>query len=158
MALDKLGLSCLLYIIVSINFSITIVWVNENHPRVVLFDGVCGLCNAWVDFILKRDPCGSFKFAPLQGEYASQVAPEQSTDLKSIVYICSGKKYTKTGAVLRILRDLGGVWKIFWVFWLIPSFIRDFFYSIVASNRYRIFGQKETCRIPSAGEKERFLS
>ena len=92
MALDKLRLSCLLYTIVSINFSITIVWVNENHPRVVLFDGVCGLCNAWVDFILKRDPSGLFKFAPLQGEYASQVAPEQSTDLKSIVYICSGRK------------------------------------------------------------------
>ena len=158
MALDKLGLSYLLYIIVSINFSITIVWVNENHPRVVLFDGVCGLCNAWVDFVLKQDNGGKFQFAPLQGEYASQVAPEQSTDLKSIVYICGGRKYTKTGAVLRILRDLGGVWKIFWVFWLIPSFIRDFFYSIVASNRYRIFGQKETCRIPSAGEKERFLS
>mgnify|MGYP000630686274 CR=1 FL=1 len=132
--------------------------MSNKNQRIVLFDGVCGLCNAWVNFILKRDSKGSFKFAPLQGEYASQVAPEQSTDLKSIVYVCSGRKYTKTGAVLRILRDLGGVWRIFWVFWLIPSFIRDFFYSIVASNRYRIFGQKETCRIPSAGEKERFLS
>jgi predicted DCC family thiol-disulfide oxidoreductase YuxK len=132
--------------------------VSENHPRVILFDGICGLCNAWVDFILKRDPKGSFRFAPLQGEYASQVAPEQISELKSIVYICHGRKYTKSGAVLRILRDLGGIWQVCWVFWLIPFFIRDFFYSIVASNRYRIFGQKETCRIPSAGEKERFLS
>ncbi|MGB0356511.1 MAG: thiol-disulfide oxidoreductase DCC family protein, partial [Opitutales bacterium] len=122
--------------------------MSENHPRVILFDGICGLCNAWVDFILKRDPKGSFKFAPLQGEYASQVAPEQISELKSIVYICHGRKYTKSGAVLRILRDLGGIWQVCWVFWLIPFFIRDFFYSLVASNRYRIFGQKETCRIP----------
>ena len=120
---------------------------------------------AYVDFAthglilsLNKRTKGSFKFAPLQGEYASQVAPEQSTDLKSIVYICGGRKYTKTGAVLRILRDLGGVWRIFWVFWLIPSFLRDFFYSIVANNRYRIFGQRESCRVPSIEEKKRFLS
>ena len=132
--------------------------MSENHPRVILFDGICGLCNAWVDFILKRDPKASFRFAPLQGEYAGQVAPEQTSELKSIVYICFGRKYTKSGAVLRILRDLGGIWQVCWAFWLIPFFIRDFLYSIVASNRYRVFGQKESCRIPSAGEKERFLT
>ena len=132
--------------------------MSDKNQRVILFDGVCGLCNAWVDFVLKQDNGGKFQFAPLQGEYASQVAPEQSTDLKSIVYICGCRKYTKNGAVLRILRDLGGVWKIFWVFWLIPSFLRDFFYLIVANNRYRIFGQRESCRVPSIEEKKRFLS
>ena len=132
--------------------------MNQNHARVVLFDGVCGLCNAWVDFIMKRDPKGLFKFAPLQGEYASQVAPEQASELKSIVYLRSGQKYTKSGAVLRILKDLGGIWQAGWIFWFIPFFIRDFFYSLVAGNRYRIFGQRESCRIPSQGERERFLS
>ena len=132
--------------------------MSENHPRVILFDGICGLCNAWVDFILKRDPKGSFRFAPLQGEYASQVAPEQASELKSIVYLRSGQKYTKSGAVLRILKDLGGIWQAGWIFWFIPFFIRDFFYSLVAGNRYRIFGQRESCRIPSQGERERFLS
>ena len=131
--------------------------MNQNHARVVLFDGVCGLCNAWVDFIMKRDPKGVFKFAPLQGEYASQVAPEQASELKSIVYLRSGQKYTKSGAVLRILKDLGGIWQAGWIFWLIPFFIRDFFYGLIARNRYRIFGKKENCRIPTPKEKVRFL-
>ena len=157
MALDKLGLSCLLYIIVSINFSITIVWVNENHPRVVLFDGVCGLCNAWVDFVLKQDIEGKFQFAPLQGKFASEFATMEANELSSIVYRVEGVNFKKSGAVLRILRDLGGIWSIAWIFWLIPFFVRDPFYSIFAMNRYRLFGKREKCRIPTEEESQRFL-
>ena len=157
MALDKLGLSCLLYIIVSINFSITIVWVNENHPRVVLFDGVCGLCNAWVDFVLKQDNGGKFQFATLQGKFASEFATMEANELSSIVYRVEGVNFKKSGAVLRILRDLGGIWSIAWIFWLIPFFVRDPLYSIFAMNRYRLFGKREKCRIPTEEESQRFL-
>tara|TARA_B100002019_G_scaffold239009_1_gene214280 strand:- start:492 stop:890 length:399 start_codon:yes stop_codon:yes gene_type:complete len=132
--------------------------MSGNNQRIVLFDGVCGLCNAWVNFILKRDSKGSFKFAPLQGEYASQVAPEHASELKSIVYICVGRKYTKSGAVLRILRDLGGIWRFAWIFLLIPFFVRDSLYLIIAINRYRLFGKRDTCRLPSEQEKKRFIN
>ena len=132
--------------------------MSGKNQRIVLFDGVCGLCNAWVNFILKRDSKGSFKFAPLQGEYASQVAPEHASELKSIVYICVGRKYTKSGAVLRILRDLGGIWRFAWIFLLIPFFVRDPLYLIIATNRYRLFGKRDTCRLPSEQEKQRFIN
>ena len=132
--------------------------MSYKNQRIVLFDGVCGLCNAWVDFILKRDSKGSFKFAPLQGEYASQIVPDHASELKSIVYICFGKEYTKSGAVLRILRDLGGIWRFAWIFWLIPFFVRDPLYLIIATNRYRFFGKRDTCRFPSEQERQRFIN
>ena len=131
--------------------------MQDQLQRVIFFDGVCGLCNAWIDFILKRDRAGIFSFAPLQGNYAKEMEPEASENLKTMIYHASGQRYYRTGAILRILRDLGGIWCLAWVFWFVPFFIRDFFYGLIARNRYRIFGKKENCRIPTTEEKVRFL-
>jgi len=131
--------------------------MQDQLQRVIFFDGVCGLCNAWVDFILKRDRAGIFSFAPLQGNYAKEMEPEASKNLNTMIYFVSGQRYYRTGAILRILRDLGGIWYLAWVFWFVPFFIRDFFYGLIARNRYRIFGKKENCRIPTPEEKVRFL-
>ncbi|OUU61247.1 MAG: hypothetical protein CBC20_00715 [Verrucomicrobia bacterium TMED60] len=131
--------------------------MQDQLQRVIFFDGVCGLCNAWVDFILKRDRAGIFSFAPLQGNYAKEMEPEASKNLNTMIYLVSGQRYYRTGAILRILRDLGGIWYLAWVFWFVPFFIRDFFYGLIARNRYRIFGKKENCRIPTPKEKVRFL-
>tara|TARA_Y200000002_G_scaffold293760_1_gene248043 strand:+ start:297 stop:695 length:399 start_codon:yes stop_codon:yes gene_type:complete len=131
--------------------------MQDQLQRVIFFDGVCGLCNAWVDFILKRDRAGIFSFAPLQGNYAKEMEPEASKNLNTMIYLVSGQRYYRTGAILRILRDLGGIWYLAWVFWFVPFFIRDFLYGLIARNRYRIFGKKENCRIPTPKEKVRFL-
>jgi len=131
--------------------------MEDQLQRVIFFDGVCGLCNAWVDFILKRDKAGIFSFAPLQGNYAKEREPEASENLNTMIYLASGQRYYRTGAILRILRDLGGIWCLAWVFWFVPFFIRDFFYGLIARNRYRIFGKIENCRIPTSEEKVRFL-
>ena len=131
--------------------------MQDQLQRIIFFDGVCGLCNAWVDFILKRDKAGIFSFAPLQGNYAKEMEPEASKNLNTMIYHASGQRYYRTGAILRILRDLGGIWCLAWVFWLVPFFIRDFFYGLIARNRYRIFGKIENCRIPTSEEKVRFL-
>ena len=131
--------------------------MQDQLQRVIFFDGVCGLCNAWVDFILKRDRAGIFSFAPLQGNYAKEMEPEASENLNTMIYLASGQRYYRTGAILRILRDLGGIWCLAWVFWFVPSFIRDFLYGLIARNRYRIFGKIESCRIPTPEEKIRFL-
>ena len=131
--------------------------MQDQLQRVIFFDGVCGLCNAWVDFILKRDRAGIFSFAPLQGNYAKEMEPEACESLNTMIYHVSGQRYYRTGAILRILRDLGGIWYLAWVFWFVPFFIRDFFYGLIARNRYRIFGKKENCRIPTPEEKVRFL-
>ena len=131
--------------------------MQDQLQRVIFFDGVCGLCNAWVDFILKRDRAGIFSFAPLQGNYAKEMEPEASKNLNTMIYFVSGQRYYRTGAILRILRDLGGIWYLVWVFWFVPFFIRDFLYGLIARNRYRIFGKKENCRIPTPKEKVRFL-
>ena len=131
--------------------------MHDQPKRVILFDGVCGLCNLWVDFILKRDRKDVFRFAPLQGEFANPIDPKTSQSLDSVVYLVSGKRYYRTGAILRILRDLGGIWSIVWLFWIVPYFLRDPLYALLARNRYRIFGKREVCRLPKPHERHKFI-
>lgn len=125
----------------------------------VFFDGVCGLCNASVDFILKRDPRGAFQFAPLQGATAQQVLAESLRQrLDTLVLQAESGTYTRSAAVVRILWRLSGLWPVAgWLLWAIPLPIRDWGYRIVSANRIRWFGQKDTCRLPSPEERERFL-
>jgi len=126
--------------------------------QIVYFDGVCGLCNYFVDFLLRRDKYNKLLFAPLQGETASQnlgVDPHQTFD--SVVFYKNGKQYTKSGAAIRILAELGGLWQLTLILLIIPAFIRNFVYDIVATNRYKWFGQKESCRIPTKEERVKFL-
>jgi len=128
------------------------------HP-VIFFDGVCGLCNRWVDFVLKRDRAQLFRFSPLQGETALawlQFGSEVSLD--SIVLVDSLGEHRKTDAVARILRGLGGMWGLAGAaLAILPRPLRNLGYDLVAKNRYRVFGRKATCRLPTLEERSRFL-
>ena len=126
----------------------------------ILFDGVCNFCNYWVNFAIKRDRKKKLRFTPLQGERAMQLLPKYHlnlTALSSVIFIDAGKVYTQSSAALRICKYLNGGWKLFYGLIIIPKFIRDFFYNIIARNRYNWFGKKESCMVPTPDLKERFL-
>jgi predicted DCC family thiol-disulfide oxidoreductase YuxK len=128
--------------------------------NLVLFDGVCNLCNGAVQFIIKRDPQQKFRFASLQSAVAQQYIKSLSLTgpaLYSIILIKKGRAYDRSSAVLEIARDLSGLWSTVYVFKIIPAFIRDVLYSWVAKNRYRFFGKKDECMIPTADLKARFV-
>lgn len=127
-------------------------------PAIVYFDGVCGLCNRFVDFLLRRDHRHHFLFSPLQGETAaarlgigSGIAP------RSIVLEDDEGIFERSRAVLRILQQLGGVWKASRILGLVPAGLRDWAYDRIAERRYAWFGQRESCRLPTPAEQERFL-
>ncbi len=130
-----------------------------DADNTVFFDGVCGFCNVWVDFLMRRDPSSRLRFAPLQGETArTRLNPADVENLHSLVFWTSRGCYRKTSAVVRIGWTLGGVWSVLaTLLWLIPRPLRDLGYALIARNRYRIFGKKETCRLPTPAERARFL-
>jgi predicted DCC family thiol-disulfide oxidoreductase YuxK len=133
---------------------------NQQLKKIIYFDGICNLCNWSVRFILKYDKNVVFLFASLQSEFTKKHLvhfnePERKNE--SIVYQDHQVLYTKSDAVLKILNDLGGVWKLFYVFKIIPQNLRDWLYDFIARNRYRLFGKKDNCMIPSPEIKDRFL-
>jgi len=130
----------------------------EKQKPIIFFDGVCNLCNGAINFIIDRDKKGYFKFAPLQSKIAKKFVPQsviENTD--SIIYLDSGQLYSKSTAALKIARHLDGPWKGFYAFIIIPKFIRDYFYDLIAKNRYKWFGKRESCRMPTKEIKNRFL-
>lgn len=131
-----------------------------TNANIVFFDGVCGFCNVWVDFLLKRDQHRRLMFAPLQGETAQQrLTTADVENLHSLVFWTPSGCYRKTAAVVRIGWTLGGAWSLLaTLLWLIPRPVRDLGYNAIARNRYRLFGKKETCRLPTAEERSRFLN
>ena len=131
---------------------------NQANPPIVFFDGVCGLCNSSVDFIQAEDHRRVFKFAPLQGDTARRMlATDKLADLKSMVYVDEHGQYERSSAILRIGTRLGNIWSVAWLGFLIPERLRNALYDFIARNRYRWFGQKEACRIPTAEERAYFL-
>lgn len=127
---------------------------------IVLFDGVCNLCNGTVRFVIDRDPRKKFSFASLQSETGKQVLSLYQLPqdyIHSVILLKKGKIYQNSDAVLEICRELPGGWKILYVLKIIPGFIRDFFYRLIAANRYKLFGKSETCMMPLPEIKERFL-
>jgi predicted DCC family thiol-disulfide oxidoreductase YuxK len=130
---------------------------KEDRQQVVLFDGVCGMCNASVDFILNRDRDKKFLFSALQGKFANEQFPQECEDLNTIIYFRNGKILRRSSAVLQILVDLGWPWVVVWPLLLIPAFLRDLFYRIIANSRHLISKKRATCRLPSPEEKDRFL-
>lgn len=126
----------------------------------VLFDGVCNLCNGSVNFIIDRDPEGYFKFASLQSEEAEAIMRRvgiSGASLESIVLVEGGRVYRRSDAVLRIARKLKGLWPALALFSIVPRPIRDWVYDWIARNRYRWFGKRDTCRIPTPELRSRFL-
>ena len=130
-----------------------------DEKSIIFFDGVCGLCNRFVDSLLKRDTQAVFVFAPLQGETARKRLSKNDTEtLGSIVLWEQGRTFRRSTAVVRVLWKLGGVWAwLGWGLWIIPKPLRDLTYKLVALSRYRLFGKKETCRLPTPEERSRFL-
>lgn len=127
--------------------------------KVIFFDGVCGLCNGFVDFVLKIDKKNEFMFSPLQSDYAKNHLPEEYTkDLKSVVYFNDGKIISRSAAVIKILSEIGGIWKFATIGNVLPEKLRDSAYDMVAKNRYKLFGRKETCRLPTPEERARFVT
>lgn len=126
---------------------------------VLFFDGVCGLCNHVVDFVLRHDRHGTIRVAPLQGSTAQQrLSDHDRTRLDSVVLLEGNRITRRSTAVVRLLMLTGGPWKVVaWMLWIIPRPLRDVGYRAVAAVRYRLFGRKESCRIPSPEERERFL-
>jgi predicted DCC family thiol-disulfide oxidoreductase YuxK len=130
----------------------------ETEQPIIFFDGICNLCNGAINFIIDRDKKGLFKFAPLQSSIAEKYIPNtliEKTD--SIILWESGQVYSKSTAALKVAKKLDGFWKGFYVLIIFPRFIRDFVYNIIAKNRYKWFGKRETCRMPTEDIKNRFL-
>lgn len=127
----------------------------------VLFDGICNLCNGAVVFIIKRDKAGKIRFASLQSELGRDQLVRNGLDpdaLHSMIVIENGKLFQKSDAVLRIVARMDGAWPGLRIFRIIPRFLRDALYDLVARTRYKIFGKKEVCMIPTPELKERFVA
>ena len=127
---------------------------------VIFFDGVCNLCNSSVQLIIKRDKKEAFLFASLQSDYAKKNLPanlNNEAELQSIVLLEGDQLKVKSTAALTIAKRLSGLWPLLYVFIVVPKFIRDFVYDLIARNRYNWFGKKDQCMIPSKQLQSRFL-
>jgi len=127
--------------------------------RIILFDGECNLCNSSVQFILKRDPKGVFTFTSLQGKTCQEILINHGLELKvnSFVLMEGDKLYLRSEAALRVCKQLNGFWPLFTFLLVVPPLVRDFVYNLVAANRYKWFGKRETCLLTSPEWKSRFL-
>jgi len=133
---------------------------SANNKAIILFDGVCNLCNSSVQFVLKHDKKQHFVFAALQSDVARELLlqyPKEIIEKDSINLIENRKIHTESTAALLILKEFGGVWYVLQFFWIIPKSIRDILYHFIAKNRYRWFGKREVCMIPDENEKDRFI-
>ena len=134
--------------------------LSTTNETILLFDGVCNLCNGAVQFIIKRDKKAKFKFAALQSDAGQALLKEFNlpTDaFESFVLIHQNKAYQQSDAALRVAKLLGGFWELFYVFIVFLRIIRDGLYWMVANSRYKLFGRTDSCMIPTPELKARFL-
>lgn len=127
--------------------------------QIILFDGDCNFCDKSVQFIIKRDPKGFYKFASLQSEIGQKLIKQHNipANLDSFILVTDEKWYAKSSAALHVCKNLTGLWKTLYPLLIIPRPIRDFFYHIIANNRYKWFGKKDHCILPSSEMRKRFL-
>jgi predicted DCC family thiol-disulfide oxidoreductase YuxK len=136
----------------------------EDVPRdrpVLLFDGVCNLCNRWIQFLIERDPDATFRFAPLQSDVAGELLAEcglPRDHLDSVVLVEGDSYYTKSDAVLRAAKHLGGGYRLLWPLRVVPRGLRNWLYDAVADRRYGWFGKREQCMVPTPDIESRFLA
>ena len=131
-----------------------------SQQSVIFFDGVCNLCNSTVQLIIKKDTKNVFYFASLQSDAAKNILlqySEEKIELNSIVFISNDKIYIKSSAVLRIFWSLGRGYRLLYIFWIVPKPIRNLVYDYIATNRYKWFGKRDQCMLPSPEIKKRFL-
>jgi predicted DCC family thiol-disulfide oxidoreductase YuxK len=132
----------------------------DGHP-IILFDGVCNFCNGAINFVLKQDKKGIFKFAPLQSEAGQRLLQHYNLSMKefdSFILIDKGKVYKKSAASLRVMNKLPWYWKEAQILRMIPTAFRDAIYDFIAKNRYKWFGKKEQCMVPTPELRSRFLN
>jgi len=130
------------------------------NQDVLLFDGVCNLCNSSINLIIDHDPKGHFKFAALQSEFGQQKLKELGYDQESfdsLVLLSEGEVYKKSSAALRIARKLTGLYPLLYIFIIVPPFIRHGVYNIIAKNRYKWWGKRDSCRMPTPELRARFV-
>ena len=134
--------------------------MNTNQKKIILFDGVCNLCNTSVAFVIQRDKKDIFRFAALQEEPGKSLLEKHNIDTAqtdSIILLDGDKAYTKSTAALKIAKNLGGGYPLLYGFMVIPNFIRNWVYNYVAKNRYKWYGKKESCMIPTPELRSKFL-
>lgn len=132
---------------------------TKNHS-IILFDGVCNLCNSSINFVIKRDKKDRFRFGALQEEPGLSLLKEygiNTLDTDSIILIENNKAYTKSTAALKVAKSLSGGWPLLYVFMIVPRFIRNWVYNYVAKNRYKWYGKKDSCMIPTPELRGKFL-
>lgn len=129
-----------------------------SHP-IILFDGVCNLCNSSVQFVIKHDKKEVFQFSSLQSDFGQQILEQNGLsgiNLFSLILLDKGNIYTQSTAVLRIAKKLGGFWSLLYAFIIVPKFLRNGIYNWIARNRYKWFGKQEACWVPTEELKKRF--
>jgi predicted DCC family thiol-disulfide oxidoreductase YuxK len=131
-----------------------------DQKPVIFFDGVCNFCNGAIRFIIKRDKKRQFLFAPLQGKTGRELLERFNLApnvINTFILLEKDKVYTKSTAALRVARKLSGGWKLLYGLMIVPRIIRNAVYNIIAKNRYKWFGRKDACMVPTPELKERFL-
>ncbi|WP_299768365.1 thiol-disulfide oxidoreductase DCC family protein [uncultured Dokdonia sp.] len=131
-----------------------------KDKKIILFDGVCNLCNSSITFVIKHDPKDLFRYAPLQSDLGKSLMDKHQIDsekVDSIILVDQDKAYTKSSAALHIARKLSGGYPLLAAFLIIPPFLRNIVYDFIARNRYKWYGKKESCMIPTPELKAKFL-
>ena len=134
--------------------------MSRDEKRIIIFDGLCNLCDYSVRFIINKDTRAKFSFTSCQSAEGKKLQSLHGVDTiedGTVIYVRNGSVYIKSDAALEIAKDLEGVWKHLYLFRFIPRPIRDYFYSVISRNRYRWFGRKSECLIPDEKIKQRFL-
>lgn len=131
-----------------------------TEKSIILFDGVCNLCNGFVNFIIPRDRENKFQFGSLQSSKVQELLKHYhyyTTELSTVVLVENHQLYTQSTAVLKILRKMGGPWPLLYGFIIFPRFFRDFVYNLIAKNRYKLFGRKDACMMPTPELQAKFV-
>jgi len=133
--------------------------IHQNP--IILFDGICNLCSGWVQFLIRKDTNMKFRFAPIQsisGQKLLHTSGHESSNMETLIYLKENDCFRESSAVLEILKDLGGLWTFASILKLIPVSLRNGFYRFIAKKRYRIFGKRTSCFIPTPENQKRFLT
>lgn len=127
---------------------------------IIVFDAQCLLCNGWVRFLLRHDRKAVFRFASIQGAAGRRLLADAGLDvngLQTLLLVDGRQTWQHTAAIFRVLHALGWPWRLAWLAWWVPPFVRDPLYRLMARNRYRVFGRAQACMLPPAGQEARFL-
>jgi predicted DCC family thiol-disulfide oxidoreductase YuxK len=134
--------------------------LEKTNSHIIIFDGVCNLCNGAVNFIIKRDKHNRFVFTPMQSKFAKGLIDKHHQpkgDLDTIILVKHNAIFIRSEAVLEITKDLSGLWFLLRVFKIFPIAVRDYLYKVLAKNRYKIFGKREACMVPTPEYEDRFI-